>query len=115
MFKWIDDKHRLVLINDETFQEERSFRLIPFNVFAILGGSIFLVSLITVLLLVFTPLGIIVPEQSNQDINTQLNSMYIQIDSLEQSVMARELYITKIRNMRMMLKTRLQKKEGKML
>lgn len=99
MSKWLDDKHRLVLINDETFQEERSFRLIPFNVFAILGGSVFLVSLITVLLLVFTPLGRIVPERSNQHIRTQLNSMFIQIDSLEQSVMARDLYITKVRNL----------------
>ena len=27
MFKWVSDKHRLVLFNDDTFQEERSVRL----------------------------------------------------------------------------------------
>lgn len=99
MFKWIDDKYRLVLINDETFQEERSFRLIPFNVITIIGGIIMLISLITILLLVFTPLGYIVPERSNQHIRTQLNTIYLHIDSLEQSVAERDLFIHKVKEL----------------
>ena len=99
MLKWIDDKYRIVLINDETFQEERSFRLIPFNVVAIIGGIIMLISLLTILLLVFTPLGYIVPERSNQHIRTQLNTIYLQIDSLEQSVAERDLFIHKVKEL----------------
>lgn len=99
MFKWIDEKYRLVLINDETFQEERSFRLIPFNVAAIIGGIIMVISLVTILLLVFTPLGYIVPERSNQHIRTQLNVINAQIDSLEQAVVSRDLFIIKIKDL----------------
>jgi murein DD-endopeptidase MepM/ murein hydrolase activator NlpD len=99
MLKWIDDKHRLVVINDETFQEEKSFRLHPVNVFAGVFSTIILVVSVTLLLLVYTPLGKVVPERSNKHIRTELNNMFIKIDSLEQSVMARDLYITKIKNL----------------
>ncbi len=99
MFRWIDEKYRVVLMNDETFQEERSFRLIPFNIFAIIGGSIMLVSLITILLLIFTPLGWIIPEKSNIHIRSELNRIYLQIDSLEEAVTARNLFILKVKDL----------------
>jgi len=99
MFKWLDDKYRLVLINDETFQEERSFRLIPFNVVALLTGAILMISIITILILVFTPLGTIVPERSNQHIRTQLSLIVLQIDSLEQTVAERDLFIRKVKDL----------------
>lgn len=96
MFKWIDEKYRVVLINDETFQEERSFRLVPFNVFSIIGITIMLISLIIILLMIFTPLGRIIPERSNQDVRSQLSKIYIYVDSLESAVAARDLYIQKM-------------------
>ncbi|BDS14861.1 M23 family metallopeptidase [Aureispira anguillae] len=99
MFKWIDEKYRLVLINDETFQEERSFRLIPFNVIAIIGAIVMVISLFTILLLVFTPMGRIVPEHSNQNIRSQISKIYVHIDSLEQAVADRDLFILKIKDL----------------
>lgn len=99
MFKWIDEKYRVVLINDETFQEERSFRLVPFNVISIVGGVLMTVSLLTILALVFTPLGRIVPERSNLDVRSQLSDIYMQVDSLEQAVAARDLFILKVRDL----------------
>lgn len=99
MFKWIDDKYRLVLINDETFQEERSFRLVPFNVIAIIGAVVMVVSLLTILLLVFTPMGRIVPERSNQNIRSQITKIYVQMDSLEQAIADRDLFIHKVKDL----------------
>jgi murein DD-endopeptidase MepM/ murein hydrolase activator NlpD len=99
MFKWIDDKHRLVVINDETFQEEKSFRLHPVNVFGWVSVTLIVVVSLTLLFLVFTPLGRIVPERSNQHIRAELNTIFIKVDSLEEAVFARDLYITKIRNL----------------
>ena len=99
MFKWLDEKYRMVLINDETFQEERSFRLIPFNVVALFVGAILMVSVITTLILVFTPLGVIVPERSNQHIRTQLGLIVLQIDSLEQTIGERDLFIRKVKDL----------------
>lgn len=99
MFKWVDEKYRVVLINDETFQEERSFRLVPFNIIVIIGAILMLVSLFTILILVFTPLGRIVPEQSNLDVRAQLSTIYLQVDSLEQAVANRDLFILKVRDL----------------
>jgi len=99
MFKWIDGKYRLVLINDETFQEERSFRLLPFNVVATIGAIIMTISLITILLLVLTPLGRIVPERSNLNIRSQISQIYVHIDSLEQAVDNRDAFILKIKDL----------------
>lgn len=99
MFKWIDGKYRLVLMNDETFQEERSFRLLPFNVAATVGAIIMTVSLVTILLLVLTPLGRIVPERSNQNIRSQISQIYVQIDSLEQAIDDRDAFILKVKDL----------------
>lgn len=99
MFKWIDGKYRLVLMNDETFQEERSFRLLPFNVTATVGAIIMSISLVTILLLVLTPLGRIVPERSNQNIRSQISQIYVQIDSLEQAIDNRDAFILKVKDL----------------
>lgn len=99
MLKWIDGKYRLVLMNDETFQEERSFRLLPFNVAATIGAIIMSISLITILLLVLTPLGRIVPEHSNQNIRSQISEIYVHIDSLEKAVDDRDAFILKVKDL----------------
>jgi murein DD-endopeptidase MepM/ murein hydrolase activator NlpD len=99
MLKWIDGKYRLVLMNDETFQEERSFRLLPFNVAATIGAIIMTISLITILLLVLTPLGRIVPEHSNQNIRSQISEIYVHIDSLEKAVDDRDAFILKVKDL----------------
>lgn len=99
MFKWIDGKYRLVLMNDETFQEERSFRLLPFNVAATIGVIVMTISLITILILVLTPLGRIVPERSNLDIRSQISEIYVHIDSLEKAVDDRDAFILKVKDL----------------
>jgi murein DD-endopeptidase MepM/ murein hydrolase activator NlpD len=99
MFKWIDGKYRLVLMNDETFQEERSFRLLPFNVAATIGAVVMTISLVTILLLVLTPLGRVVPERSNQNIRSQISEIYVHIDSLEQAVDDRDAFILKVKDL----------------
>ncbi|MDC0231316.1 M23 family metallopeptidase [Aureispira] len=58
-----------------------------------------MISLLTVLILVYTPLGRIVPERSNQHIRSELTTVFIQIDSLEQAVMARNLFIDKVKKL----------------
>ncbi len=99
MFKWLDDKHRLVLVNDETFQEERSFRLTPFNFFALVGSVVVVISLFTTLLMIYTPAGRIVPERSSQHIRKQINEMYLLVDSLEETVHKRDLFISKVKDL----------------
>jgi murein DD-endopeptidase MepM/ murein hydrolase activator NlpD len=99
MLKWINDKYRLVLMNDQTFQEERSFRLHPSSVALITLLVFLLVSGFTLLLLVATPLGRIVPEKSNQDIRSQITTMYLHVDSLENAVNERDAFILRVKEL----------------
>ena len=98
MFKWISDKHRLVLFNDETFQEERSFRLSRVKVSFFLALTCILISTITVLTIIFTPIGYLMPERSNENLRMGINSMIQQIDTLEMEIIKRDLFINNMKN-----------------
>lgn len=99
MFDWLDDKHRLVLMNDETFQEERSFRLTGFNVFAVIGSVVMVVSFVTIVLMMYTPLGYLVPERSTQEVRQQISEVYMLVDSLQQAVSSRDMYIAQMQGL----------------
>ncbi len=99
MLKWINDKYRLVLMNDQTFQEERSFRLHPSSVALLTLVIVTVISSIVVLLMVSTPLGRIVPEKTNQNIRSQITTMYLHVDSLEKAVTARDAFILKVKDL----------------
>lgn len=96
MLKWINDKYRLVLMNDQTFQEERSFRLHPSSVISLVLVIFTVVSAIIVLLMITTPMGRLVPEKNNQNIRTQITSMYLHVDSLEKAVADRDAFILQV-------------------
>lgn len=99
MLKWINDKYRLVLMNDQTFQEERSFRLHPSSVALLVLVVFTVVSALIILLMVTTPMGRIVPEKTNQDIRSQITTMYLHVDSLEKAVAARDAFIVKVKDL----------------
>lgn len=99
MLKWINDKYRLVLMNDQTFQEERSFRLHPSSVALVVLVVFTVVSALVILLMVTTPIGRIVPEKTNQDIRSQITTMYLHVDSLEKAVAARDAFIVKVKDL----------------
>ncbi|MFK7798807.1 MAG: M23 family metallopeptidase [Aureispira sp.] len=99
MFKWINEKYRLVLMNDQTFQEERSFRLHPSSVGLLVLVVVTAISSIVILLMVTTPMGRLVPETSNQNIRAQITSMYLHVDSLEKAVENRNAFIIKVRDL----------------
>ncbi len=99
MFDWIDDKHRLVVMNDKTFQEERSYRLTPFNVLIVIASIFMVISLFTILLMIYTPLGNLVPKENDLEIRGKISEMYILLDSLERSAELQDIYIHKIESL----------------
>ncbi len=99
MSNLFDNKHRLVLVNDETFQEERSFRLTKFGVFAAIGGVIMVVSLFTIIIMIYSPLGRLVPEHTTVEVRKQIREMYTLVDSLQIAVTTRDEYIENMRGL----------------
>jgi len=101
--KWLiklKNKYRLVIMNDDTFEEKLSFRLSRLNVFVAIGSiSIFLV-FATTYIIAFTPLREYIPGYTNLKLNKESYNNLLKIDSLENEVRSRELYF---KNLKMIL------------
>ncbi len=91
------DKYRMVVINEDTFEEKISFKITRLNVF-IFGVllSILLIGLTSVLI-AFTPLKEYIPGYSSTKLKRQASGLVFKIDSLENSLAVNEVYIDKIR------------------
>lgn len=97
--KWVRklrNKYRLVLMNDETYEEKFSFRLSPMNVFT-WGGTLFILIVVAVLSLVaFTPVREFIPGYA--DVNLRRNAMnaVLKADSLERELLLKDQYLNNI-------------------
>ena len=86
-------KNRLVILNEDTFEETFSFRLTIMNVFVTVTlGSIFLI-LITTFIIAFTPLREFIPGYSSSQLKKNATELAIKSDSLERSIKKNEAYI----------------------
>ncbi len=98
LIKKLKDKYRLVIINDNTFDERFSAYLTPLNVIAGIAVVFSLIALIVVGFLVFTPLREYIPGYS--DTQTKLNALNasIKADSLEEAQRIYKQYFTNLSN-----------------
>ncbi len=90
--KWLT-KYRLVIMNDSSFEEKLSFKLSRLNVFLLLSSSGFLLIILTVLIISFTPLREYIPGYSNVADRNELYQLSVRADSLDHMVKATSLYI----------------------
>lgn len=92
----LKNKYRLVILNDDTFEEKISIRLSQLNVFSIVGlGSLLLIILVTIII-AFTPLREFIPGYTDVNIRKQGIENSLKVDSLEIAVKQREQYIENI-------------------
>lgn len=86
-------KNRLVVLNEDTFEETFSFRLTLMNVFVTFTlGGIFLI-LITTFIIAFTPLREFIPGYSSTELKRNATKLAIKSDSLETALRQNEAYI----------------------
>jgi hypothetical protein len=96
-FKRRSNMYRLVVTNDDTYDEVIAFRLSRKSVY--FGFSIafmFLVGL-TIALIAFTPLKYYIPGYGTKESRSALELLKIRTDSLEQAVHFKEQYIEGIK------------------
>jgi hypothetical protein len=96
-FKRRSSTYRLVVTNDDTYDEVIAFRLSRKSVY--LGFSIafmFLVGL-TIALIAFTPLKYYIPGYGTKESRSALELLKIRTDSLERAVHFKEQYIEGIK------------------
>jgi len=96
--KKLKDKYRLVIINDNTFDERFSAYLTPLNVIAGVALVFSLIALIVIGFLAFTPLREYIPGYS--DTQTKLNALNasIKADSLEEAQKIYKQYFSNLGN-----------------
>ncbi len=89
-------KNRLVILNEDTFEEIFSFKLNLMNVFVVASlGAIFLIS-ITTFIIAFTPLREFIPGYSSSQLKKDATELALKSDSLTAALKKNELYIQSI-------------------
>lgn len=99
--KWIQklrNKYRLVIMNDETYEEKLSFRLSRLNVFVFTGAVTILLVVITIYIIAFTPLREYIPGYTDVSLQKDLYDLELRADSLEEKCRVNDLYIHNINN-----------------
>ena len=93
------NKYRMVIINEDTFEEKLTFKLNRLNVF-IFGGLIAILLIVgTIFLIAFTPLREYVPGYSSTKLKKEATQLVYKVDSLEQILEVNNLYIQKVREL----------------
>lgn len=91
------NKYRMVIINEDTFEEKISFKLTRLNVFILGGVFSVLLIVLTIFLIAFTPLKEYIPGYSSTKLKRQATDLVYKVDSLEQELKVNNVYIEKIR------------------
>lgn len=96
LLKKLFNKRRLVILNEDTFEETFSLKLNLMNVFVVVTiSAIFLIS-ITTYIIAFTPLREYIPGYASSKLKKDALNLAILSDSLEQKMQFNEAYINSI-------------------
>lgn len=90
-------KHRLVLMNDDTYEEKFSASLTPLNVFVVGVSGALLLIFLTTYLIAFTNLKEYIPGYSNDvTIRRKLMNVNTRLDSLQEAMTLKDEYLNNI-------------------
>ncbi|MCX7546578.1 M23 family metallopeptidase [Xanthomarina sp. F1114] len=90
-------KYRLVILNEDTFEERLSFKLTRLNVFVVMTLSSILLIAGTTLLIAFTSLREYIPGYSSTALKKQAVELTYKTDSLQQLIAVNERYFASIK------------------
>jgi len=91
--------YRLVIMNDETFEEVGSYRLTMLNFYILLSSIIVVVAFIVILMIAATPLKKYIPGYGTGIAEKEVRILNRSIDSLESQVNAYHLYYENVQRM----------------
>lgn len=91
------NRYRLVVMNDDTYEEVVTFKLTRLSVY--IGLSTIFVVLVgfTVALLVFTPLKYYIPGYGTKQSRRELQVLKIRTDSLEKAIIQKDNYLKTVK------------------
>lgn len=98
IFKRLNTHYRVVFIDDESLEELASFRLTMRKLYILLSSVFVMVVLITVFVLLVTPLKYYIPGYGNNNTHKQVIRLKQNVDSLMDVVTAQQKYEDNIRD-----------------
>lgn len=102
LLPWLNGNHRLVLFNDKTFLEEKSWRITLKNLALVITIAIFSISGFTILLLRYTALRSLVsssPRISDNAMRKEMEKLYRELDSLDRALDGNITYIESLKKL----------------
>ena len=95
--KRLRNRYRLVIMNDDTYEEVVTFKLSRLSVYIGMSTVFVLLIGLTVALLSFTNLKYLIPGYGKQGSLTALRELKVQTDSLEQTILMKDRYLDGLR------------------
>jgi hypothetical protein len=90
-------KRRLIILNEDTFEETFSLKLTLMNVFVVVSSSAIFIIIVTIFLIAFTPLREFIPGYSSSKLKRDATELALKSDSLTRALENNELYIQSIK------------------
>jgi murein DD-endopeptidase MepM/ murein hydrolase activator NlpD len=95
--KQLKNKYRLVIMNDDTFEEKASFVLSPLSVFVfIVASTLFLITAVTYLI-AFTSLREYIPGYADVSMRKNVVKLTLKTDSMSDELAARDMYLENLK------------------
>lgn len=90
-------KYRMVVYNNDTYEEKIHFKLSLMNIFSIVTFSTLLLIVLTIYLIAFTPIREYIPGYTDVSLNRRVYEMEQRADSLEIVFAQKDLYINNLK------------------
>jgi hypothetical protein len=91
--KRLKNRYRLVVINEDTFEEMVAFQLTRWSVYISLCAFFVMLVGLTIALILFTPLKFYIPGYGTAGKSQQFEALKVRADSIEQSLIFKQQYI----------------------
>lgn len=89
----LHNRYRLVIMNDDTYEEVVTFKLSRLSVYVVLSTIFVLLTGLTVAIIVFTPMKMYIPGYGDVSNTRELRELKMRTDSLETAMRYKEQYM----------------------
>ncbi len=94
--KRMRNRYRLVVMNDDTYEEVVTFKLSRFSVYILLSTLFVVLVGLTVALIAFTPLKLYIPGFGDARQAKEYQNLKVKADSIEKTLIYKQQYIDNI-------------------
>ena len=94
--KRLRNRYRLVVMNEDTFNEVVTFKLTRLSVYIALSTLFVILVGVTVALIIFTPLKLYIPGYGDAQKTREYEMLKMEADSIEKSLIRKQEYIDNI-------------------